>query len=443
MTIETITLLMLGSVLVLIVMGYPIGLVLAGVATLAGLLFVGPQVLDIFMLRLFNVFADYILIAVPLFVFMGIIIEKSGIAMRLFDSMYIIFGRLRGGLAVAAVITCTIFATATGVVGASVVTMGIIALPAMFKYRYDKSMATGSICAAGTLGILIPPSIMLLVYGPTANISVGILFSAAFIPGLVLAALYVVYVIIKCYLNPAAGPAIDEEEARKYTTRQKIIMLLTSVFPVVGLILSVLGAIFFGLAAPTEAAALGALFACIMAAVYKKLNLTVIKEAAMRTLQTSAMVYLVVIGAGFFTGVFMRLGCGSVVEEIILGLPFPTWGLLIAMWAIIVILGMFIDWIGIVMIVVPIFTPIAAALGIDPVWFAMMNIIVLQTSFITPPFAFSIFMLKGIAPPEIQTGHIYRGVLPFIAIQLASLVLFTLFPDLILFLPRFLGMIGG
>ncbi|MBO8173218.1 MAG: TRAP transporter large permease subunit [Bacillaceae bacterium] len=439
-SIELVTFLMLGSLLVLIIMGYPIGLVLGGVATLFGLIFIGPQVLDIFMLRLFGTMSNYILVAVPLFVLMGVVIEKSGIAMRLYDSMYILFGRLRGGLAVATIITCTIFATATGVVGASVVTMGIIALPAMLKYRYDAPLAAGSICAGGTLGILIPPSIMILVYGPTAGVSVGALFSAAFIPGFVLALLYIIYILVISYLNPKVGPAVDTSTVQ-YTTAEKLKLFFTSVVPVVGLILTVLGAIFFGLASPTEAAALGSAFSLIMAAAYRKLNREVLKEAVMRTLQTSSMVYLVLIGAGFFTGVFMRLGSGDVIKEVILGLPFPDWGLLIAMWLLIVILGMFIDWIGIVMIVVPIFTPIAMELGFDPIWFAMMNIIVLQTSFITPPFAFSIFMLKGVAPPEVTTSHIYRGVVPFILIQLFSLILFSVFPDLILFLPRYFGLL--
>ncbi len=331
MSIEAVTLLMLASLIALILAGYPIGLVLAGVSTIFGLIFLGPKVLDLFVLRLFVNLSDYIIIAVPLFVFMGIIIEKSGIAMRLFDAMYIIFGRLRGGLAVATVVTCTIFATATGVVGASVVAMGIIALPAMLKYNYDKALATGSICASGTLGILIPPSIMIILYGPLAGISVGVLLSAAFLPGLVLSALYVIYVLVKCYIDPAAGPAV-EGDALKVTAKQKLVMFFTSVFPVVGLILAVLGTIFFGLAAPTEAAALGAFFACVMACAYKKLNLQVLKEAAIRTMTTTAMVYVVVIGAGFFTGVFMRLGSGTVVKDMILGLPFWQCIFLVGVW---------------------------------------------------------------------------------------------------------------
>ncbi len=441
MDISTITIFMLVSVLILIILGGHIGIVLAGVATLFGLILLGPGVADIFMLRLFGLFQDYIIIAVPLFVFMGILIEKTGIAMKLFDAVYTIFGRLRGGLAVATVITCTIFAAATGIVGASVVTMGIIALPAMLKYKYDKSLATGSICASGTLGILIPPSVLLLIYGPTAGVSVGVLFAAAIIPGLVLSSLYIIYILVKCYINPSSGPSAGKDELISLSLVEKIKLFVTSVFPVIGLILAVLGTIFFGLASPTEAAALGAFFAGILALLYKNLNFKNLKEAVIRTLHTTAMVYLVLIGAGFFTGVFMRIGGGRVVRDLMLGLPFEEFGILLTMWLIIIIMGMFIDWIGIVMIVVPIFTPIAMALGINPVWFAMMNIIVLQTSFITPPFAFSIFVLKGVSPPEVTTGDIYKGIIPFLIIQIASIFLFYLFPELLLFLPRQFGLI--
>ena len=442
MSIELVTVLLFVCVLGLILLGYPIGLVLAGVATIFGLIFLGPQIFDVFTLRIFGIFSDYVLVAVPLFVFMGIVIEKSGIAMRLFDAMYVLLGRLRGGLAVATVVTCTIFATVTGVVGASVVTMGILALPAMLKYKYDKALATGSICASATLAILIPPSIMLVVYGPIANVSVGVLFAGAFLPGFLLALLYIAYILVRCHLDPAAGPTPDRtSEPFTLPAREKLRLFAVSVAPVVLLILAVLGTIFFGLAAPTEAAALGAFFGCLLAAAYRKLNLQVLREAALQTLRVTAMVYLLLIGAGFFTGVFMRLGCGSVVKELLLGFPLGGWGALLLMWFIIFLLGFFIDWIAVVLITVPIFTPVATALGFDPVWFAMMNIIVLQTSFLTPPFAFAIFMLQGVAPPEVKTGDIYRGVVPFVALQACGILLCVLFPEIILFLPRLLGLI--
>lgn len=440
MSTAEIALLMLVTLIAVIILGHPIGFALGGVATIFGLIFIGPQVVDMFFLRLFGNLMDYILLAIPLFVFMGIMIEQSGIAARLYEAIRVILGNLRGGLAITTVAACTIFAAATGVVGASVVTMGLLSLPSMLKYKYNKPLATGAICAGGALGILIPPSILILVYGPTASISVGTLFAAAFLPGFLLSGLYILYIAIRCYLDPSAGPGMEPGEVTA-TARQKFTMFLTSVLPVTVLILAVLGSIFFGLAAPTEAAALGAFFAAVLAACYGKLTLKSLKEAAFRTIKTSCMVYMVLIGAGFFTGVFMRLGGGRVVREFLLGLPLPDWAILLVMWLIIFILGMFIDWIGVVMIVVPLFTPIAAAMGYNPIWFAMMNIVLLQTSFLSPPFAYTIFYVKGIAPPEVTTGDIYRGVVPFIGLQLSSLVILGLFPDVILFLPRLFGFI--
>lgn len=439
MSVEMITFLMLTTLITVVLLGFPIGFSLAGVATVFGYIFIGPQVANVFMLRMFVTLADYILIAIPLFVFMGIIIERSGIATRLYDAMYVLLGSLKGGLAIATVLTCTIFAAATGVVGATVVTMGIMSLPAMLKYKYDKSMACGSICAGGALGILIPPSILILVYAPIANVSVGALLIGAFVPGLLLAGLYVAYIGIRCFFNPTMGPSIAPTEI-KVTALEKLKMFSTSVLPVCLLILAVLGSIFFGLAAPTEAAAIGAISAVIMAAFYRALNWGVLKDAAIRTMKTSAMVYMVVIGASFFTSVFMRLGCGRVVESLVLGLPFGKWGILISMWIVIIIMGAFLDWIGIVMIVVPLFTPIAAKLGFDPIWFALMNIVVLQTSFLTPPFAYTIFYLKGIAPEEVSLSDIYWGVIPFLLLMLLGVLLLSLFPSIILFAPKAAGL---
>ncbi len=430
MSLEMITILMLTTLVGVILMGFPIGFSLAGIATIFGIIFVGPQISNVFMLRMYVALSDNTLIAVPLFIYMGIVIEKSGIAARLFDAMYVTLGGLRGGLAMSTVAASTIFAAATGVVGATVTTMGIMAMPAMMKYKYDKPLACGAICAGGALGILIPPSILILVYAPTANVSVGALLIGAFLPGVTLSALYLLYIGIVCFINPEKGPAIHED--LRVPLAKKLQMLVTSVLPVCVLILAVLGTIFFGVAAPTEAAAFGAFAAVLMAAAYKALSWKVIKDAALATAKSSAMVYMVVIGASFFTSVFMRLGCGDIVEEMVLGLPFGKWGILIAMWIIIIIMGCFLDWIGIVMIVVPLFSPIALTLGFDPIWFALMNIIVLQTSFLTPPFAYTIFYLKGVAPPEITLNDIYKGVVPFILLILVAVALFAIFPEILL-----------
>lgn len=433
---EAIVIIMFIVLLVLIVMGHPIGFVLGGVATLFGIFFIGFGVMDMFYLRLISVFQNYILIAIPLFVFMGVIVDQAGIAGRLYEAIRVLMGRLSGGLAITAILTGTIFAAATGVIGASIVTVGILALPTMFHYKYNNSLSTGAICAGGTLGILIPPSILILVYGPTAGISVGALFAAAIIPGLILSLMYIVYIFIRCKYKPSDGPGMTIEEISKYTNRDKIRMVFTSVVPIAVIIFAVLGVIITGAAAPTEAAAVGALASMILAAGYKKLTFEGVKKAALTTVKTSCMIYMVLIGAAFFTGVFMRLGGGRVVRELVLALPFPDWGLLLSMFLVVFLLGMFIDWIGVVMIVVPLFTPIAAELGFHPIWFAMMNIVLLQSSFLTPPFAYSIFYVKGIAPPGITTMDIYKGVVPFVGIQLITLLILGFFPEIILYLPR-------
>ncbi len=435
-SIELFTFMMLGSLIALIVLGYPVAFVLGGLATIFGLIFVGPQVVNLFMLRIFGVMSDYILLAIPLFVFMGVVIEKSGLAGRLYDATFVIMGRVRGGLAIATLVTCTIFAAATGVVGASVVTMGLLALPSMLRYKYNIPMATGSICAGGTLGILIPPSVMILIYGPLAGISVGKLFMAAFIPGLLLAGLFLAYVFIRCLVNPADGPAMPADHPDlNIPLGRKLYLFSTSVLPVALLILTVLGSIFFGVAAPTEAAGVGCLAAMLLAIAYRQFNLSALKETIYRTMTISCMIYLVLIGAGFFTAIFINQGGGDVVKNLVLGLPLPNWGILVVMFAIVFIMGAFIDWIGVLMIAVPLFTPIAAALGYDPLWFAMMFIVVMQTSFLTPPFAYAIFYLKGIAPPEVTTGHIYRGIVPFIILQWIGVFLLAAFPKLITWLP--------
>ncbi len=435
MSSEMITLLMLVSLIVLIVMGYPIAFVLGGLAAIFGLLFIGPQVGSFFMLRVFGITSDYILIAIPLFVFMGVVIEKSGLAMRLYEAMRVLLGRLRGGLALATVVACTIFAAATGVIGASVVTMGLLALPAMLKHKYDKSLATGAICAAGTLGILIPPSVLILVYAPLAGLSVGEMYMAAFIPGLVLSALYLIYIVIRCFFRPQDGPAMPTEELAEYSLARKLTMLATSVLPVTVLIIAVLGSIFFGLAAPTEAAGIGAFASLLLALAYKSINKETLKAAVYSTMSITCMIYLVMMGANFFSSVFLHVGGGSVVTNLVLGLPLPDWGIVLAMFTIVFIMGAFIDWIGILMIAVPLFTPIAAGLGLNPLWFGMMVVVIMQTSFLTPPFAYAIFYLKGIAPPEVETMHIYRGMLPFILLQFVGVALCALFPQLILWLP--------
>jgi tripartite ATP-independent transporter DctM subunit len=298
-------------------------------------------------------------------------------------------------------------------------------------------MAAGTICAGGTLGILIPPSVMLVVYGPTASISVGELFMAAFLPGFTLAGLYIAYIAIRCAIVPQDGPAMPAGE-RAVPRRRKLVLLCTSLLPPVVLILAVLGTIFFGIAAPTEAAAMGALGAMLLAFGYRKLNLRNIWETTFQTMHTTSMALCIAVGASIFTGMFLSLGCGDVLVQMITGVPFGKWGAFAVIMLIVFILGMFIDWIGIILVIVPLVTPIGDALGFDRLWFAMMIIVNLQISFLSPPFAYAIFFLRGIIPDEmgIDTNTIIRGVIPFMALIGVGLVLMVLFPDIILWLPN-------
>jgi tripartite ATP-independent transporter DctM subunit len=436
---EVNTVLMFGLLLLGIFLGYQIAFLLAGIGLFFGMSLFGQGFLGSFTLNFFSVMKNYVLLAIPLFVLMGNVMERSGTSERLFGSIYVLSGRLRGGLAVATTLLATVFAACTGVVGASVVTMGVLALPAMLKRGYDKYMASGLICAAGCLGVLIPPSIMIVVYGPVAGIPVGELFMAAIGPGLALSATYIVYVLIRCYLNPRLGPPIPPEELAGISRREKVKTIFTSLLPPVVLILAVLGTIFFGIAAPTEAAATGAMAAGVLALAYRRFSLSMLGEAAESTLRTTAMILTMTAGAVLFVSTFMSMGGGEVVERVILGLPFGKWGVLFVMLLVVFILGMFLDWIPIVLLVVPLYTPIAAKLEFDPIWFATMVIVNLQLSYLTPPFALATFYFRGIAPKEITMRDIYIAVLPYVALQILVITLCVIFPQIILWLPSTQG----
>ena len=433
---ELITIIMFGGILVGILLGYPLAIILGGVAMVVGLITVGTPIMEMFRLRILGILSDYILLAAPLFIFMGMMVERSGAAERLYSGLYLWFGGFRGGLAIASVLLGTILAACVGVIAASVIMIGLIAVPSMLKRGYSQDLLTGSVCAGGTLGILIPPSIMLVFYGPMAQISVGKLFMGAFPAGFILSALYISYIAVRCWLSPNLAPPISAEE-RTVPLMKKIGILITSMVPPVFLILAVLGSIFFGVAAPTEAAAVGAFASLILAAAYRRLDWKALKETSFQTVRISAMVFLIALGASMFTGVFLRLGGGDVVTNLVLATPGGKWGAFALIMFIIFILGMFIDWLGILFIMVPIATPIGAALGFDKLWFALMICVNLQMSFLTPPFAYAIFYLKGICQPEwgITTAHIIRGVVPFVILIMIGLGLFVAFPQLILWLP--------
>jgi tripartite ATP-independent transporter DctM subunit len=434
---ELVTILMFGALLIAILLGYPLAIAIGGVGMFAGILFLGPVVFYMFPLRVLGLMSDYILLAVPLFIFMGTLMEASGTAERLYGALYLWLGGLRGGLAIATILMGTILAACVGIIAASTIMMGLIALPSMIQRGYSRSVATGSVCAGGTLGILIPPSIMLVLYGPMASLSVGKLLMGAFMPGLLLSSLYVTYIAVRCLIRPQDGPSMPPED-RAVPLLKKLGILFSGLVPPIFIIMAVLGSIFFGVAAPTEAAAVGALASIILALSYRRLNLETLTKSMLTTLRITCMAFLIVWGATMFTGTFLKLGGGEVVTNLVLATPGGKWGSFGVIMFVIFILGMFIDWMGILFIMVPIVTPIGGVLGFDPIWFALMVCVNLQMSFMTPPFAYAIFFVKGISKPEweVTTGDIIRGVIPFVALILVGLTLCAVFPQIILWLPN-------
>jgi tripartite ATP-independent transporter DctM subunit len=440
MTPEIMTVLMFVTLVVAITLGHPLAVTLAAVATLFGLIENGfnvPALLDLFVNNSWGIFLNYTLVAVPLFIFMAQILDRSKVSEGLFDALYIVLGGLRGGLGLAVIVVSTVFAATTGIIGASVVAMGLMAGPALLRRGYDRGMSAGIVCSSGTLGILIPPSIMLVVYGGLTGLketSVGNLFAAAILPGLVLSGLYMAYVAIRCTINPKLGPPIPISE-RTATLRQKFTMTAKNFVPPFGLILVVMGTILAGVATPTEAAALGCVGAMVLAVAYRKLSWEVIAQASLSTARTTAMIMALFIGGKLFSVVFLFMGGGDVVADALLGMDVSPYVVLAIMMAVVFFLGMFIDWAAILLVVVPIFTPIAMELDFNPLWFAMLVCVNLQTSFLTPPFGYALFYFKGVAPPEYTMGDIYRGIIPFVAIQLVGLALMVVFPQIVTYLP--------
>jgi len=433
---ELIAIIMLSGILLGVATGFPLALVVGSVGLIMGYILLGDATFQIIYSRLYSLAQNYPLLAVPLFTFMGVMLQRSGTAEGMYDALYLWLSGFRGGLAITTVLFGTVLAACLGVITASVTMLTLIALAPMIKRGYDKALASGAVCAGGTLGILIPPSVMLVIYGPMAMISVGKLFMAAFIPGFVLSGLYCTYIILRCLFQPNIAPAVPVEE-RAVPFIKKTTKLLTSMVPPVLLILSVLGTIFFGLAPPTEAASMGAFAATLLALAYRKFSWGLLSYTALDTLRISSFVLLIGCLSFSFVGIFMSAGCGDVVANVIMGAPFGRWGAFVAVMFIVFLLGFFIDWIGIVFIMVPILAPIGPALGFDPLWFGMMICINLQMSFMTPPFAVSIFVCRGSAAPElgVTMGDIIRGVIPFVILIMVGLGLCVAFPQLILWLP--------
>jgi tripartite ATP-independent transporter DctM subunit len=398
--------------------------------------FFNNRIFDLFVNQTYSVMANDVLTAVPLFLFMGYIVERANIVDRLFTTLFIATRRLPGSMAVAALITCTLFATATGIVGAVVTLMGLLAFPAMLKAKYDVRYASGVICAGGTLGILIPPSILLIVYAATSGVSVVRMYAAALLPGLFLAGLYLLYVVGKAVLQPHLAPKPTKEQVGDYTFLQISWMMFTSFVPLAFLILAVLGAILFGLATPTEAAAIGALGGLVLAAAYRALTWQRLKESVYLTARTTAMVCWLFVGSATFASIFAYLGGQQFISDFVTGLDMSPLMFLIVAQLIIFILGWPLEWTEIIVIFIPIFLPLLSHFEIDPLFFGILVAINLQTAFLSPPMAMSAYYLKGIAPAHVKISDIFRGMMPYMMIVILCMVLIYIFPQLVYWLPN-------
>ncbi len=443
--IAWLTVLLFGSLGLLLALGLPMAFCTGSLATIFLFVFGNSAILNMMPSRIFPFMTDYQLSAVPLFIFMAAMLEKAGIIEELFDAVYKWLGSVKGGLAAATVLACTALAAMVGVVGATEVTMGMIALPAMLKRGYDEKLACGSLLAGGTLGILIPPSVMAIVYAVVAQQSLGELLVGSIFPGLLLSGLYVTYVLVRCYVNPKLGPALPLEE--RVSGREKLRLLKNTVAPIL-LIILVLGIIFVGIATPVEAAGIGTFGALFVSALHRRLNWLNIQDAAIATLKATAMVMWIFFGATMFVGFFIVKGGQTFVSESILGTGLPPYGILMLMMMILFVLGMFLDWVGILLLTVPIFLPIMKSLawggvfGIPgvrpedvPLWYGVIFMVNMQMAFLSPPFGYSLFYLKSVAPPQITMATIFRSAVNFMVLQWIGVGLCIMFPQIVLWLP--------
>lgn len=441
-----LTVLMFGSLLILLMAGLPLAFVTGGLACVFLFLFGDAAMLNILPSRIFPLMTNYQLSAIPLFIFMASMLERAGIIEELYDMVYKILGGLRGGLAISTIIASTLLAAMCGVIGATEVTMGMIALPAMIRRHYHPTIACGSILAGGTLGILIPPSILAILFAVIAQQSVGELFIGAVVPGLILSGLYIMYISIATTIKPEWGPPLPYEE--RVNSSEKI-RLLSKMFAPLILVTLVLGIIFAGIATPVEAAGVGTFGALVVAAMHRRLSIENIRSAAMTTLRVTGMVLWIIFGATLFVGFYVVNGGQEFINEAIAGTGLGPYGILVLMMVILVILGMFLDWVGILLLAVPIFIPLLKTMsfdglfgfpGVQPdelaLWFGVVYMVNMQMSFISPPFGYALFYLKSVAPPEVTMGQIYRSSLPFLALQALGLAICIVFPEVVLWLPR-------
>ena len=421
---------------ILLMLGFPVAFTLLGTSLVFGLIGFGWDFFNLLPLRIWGVITNFTLLAVPLFVFMGVTLERSGIAEDLLETMALVFGRMRGGLAVSVVIVGMLLGASTGIVGATVVTMGLLSLSAMLKRGYKAELATGTISASGTLGQIIPPSIVLVLLGDIIGVSVGDLFMGAVIPGMLLVGLYVLYIIVYAWIKPEDAPLISDEEWTRIKAQGLWKRVVKALLPPLVLIVAVLGSIFAGIASPTEAAAVGASGALVLTIANKRLDLKMLRQVMASTTMLTSMVFIILVGAGAFGLVFRGLGGDHMIRSYIGHLAYGKWAILAIIMGLIFVIGFFLDFIEITFIHIPVLAPIMKGFGFDPLWFAVLFALNLQTSFMTPPFGFSLFYLKGVSPPQIKTGHIYKGIIPFVILQLVGLLLVVFFPELATWLPR-------
>lgn len=428
--------LMLTLLMVLVMFGHPIAFVFGGLAVIFGFLLRGPAVFFLFTSQIMGTMDGWLLIAITMFIFMANLLVESGIADGLFESMRYLMGPLRGGVAVAVILVCTILAACTGVVGASVVSVGLVALPVMLKYGYDKGLAAGSICAGGTLGILIPPSIMMIALADLTGQSAGKLLLGGILPGIILAFIFIIYIVIVCYFKPEMGPSLTSEERAAVPLKKVLIGAVRSMLPPGVLIFGVLGIIFTGTATPTEASAVGAFLAFLLTCIYGRFSWRMLRNSVAGTTKTTCMVMIIIVATNCYTAVFLDLGGGVMLKELLLGSGLGKWTIFFIIMLIIFILGMPIEWVGIIYLVMPVFLPIITELGFDPLWFTLCVAVNLQNAFLSPPAGASIFYLQGITRGILTTGDIFWGVTPFVVLQLIGLAICIAFPSLVLYLPN-------
>lgn len=433
MSIEMLSLLFFGALLLFLVLGLPLTFVLGGVSMIFIYFTWGPEAFYMVAAQTWGAMNKFTLVAVPLFIFMAMILERSGVAKGLYEMMYLWFGPIAGGLAIGTVVICAIFSAMCGISGAAVVSMGTIALPSMLERKYDKELALGCINSGGGWGILIPPSVIMILYALISGESVGRLFAGGVFPGLLLLALVSSYIAIRCYFQPHLGPALPHRERGDW--KRKITALKAVILPIV-IVFMVLGSIIGGVTTPTEAAAMGVLGAIISALVYRQFSWAMMKEAAMRTLRLTGMIMWILFGAYCFSAAYHGMGAHQLIENLMQHIPGGPWGTIIFIQLIIFLLAMVLDPAGIMMITVPVFLPIIKALGFDPLWFGILFVINMEIGYMTPPFGFNLFYLKGIVPPGITMGDIYRSVIPYTLVESFGLALVMIFPQIAVWLPN-------